>query len=89
MRYSHYCLPATGFGKDNFGVVLQLVKAAIGDHISWIDAFHLCGVSIGYTGLDTLHVRRVVLDHINECCLAVVLDCRRRDQRRSMQRIDQ
>ncbi len=76
-------------GEDNRRVVLQLVEAAVSDHIAGIDTFYLGSIPIGGTGPDTLHVCCVVLNHIDVRYLSVVLYRGRWDQGGPVQCIDQ
>ena len=74
---------------DDLGVVLQLLKAAVGDHVSGIDAVNLRHTAICNSRLDAAHMSDAVLNHVHERCLAVVLDGGGGDQRHPLQRIHQ
>ena len=64
------------FDDGDRGVVLQLVEAAVGDHVAGIDAVHLRYAAVGHSRLDAAHVRDVVLNHVHERGLAILLNGR-------------
>ena len=71
-----------GFGgNDDFGVVLQLVKTAVGQHVTGRDAGDFRDARVGDDGLNDAHVGDVVLDDVDEGGLAVVLNCGGGNQR--------
>src|ERR1700722_2395115 len=73
----------------NLRVVLELVEAAVGNHISGINSVHLREPVIGYASLDVLQMGDVVLNDVDKGCLAVLLNGRRRNQGNSFQRFYQ
>src|ERR1700722_11425202 len=73
----------------NLRVVLELVEATVGNNVSGINSFHLGEPVVGYSNLDVLQVRDVVLNYVDKRCLAVLLNRRRRNQGNSFERFHQ
>ena len=68
---------AGGFeADDNFRVVLQLIKAAVRQHIPGGHARDLRSSAVRHTRFNRAHMRGVVLQNINKRSLPVMLDCR-------------
>ena len=64
-----------GFGgNDDFGVVLQFIETAVGQHVAGGDTGDFGDAGIGNDRLNNAHVGDIVLNHVDEGCLAVVLD---------------
>src|ERR1700758_2368816 len=68
-----------------FGTVLQLFKAAVRDHLTWVQACHLGYAIVSDPRRYVVLLRSAVLDHPHESLRAVVLNRRCIDQRHIMQ----
>ncbi len=69
-----------GFRNDDFGVVLQLLEAAVGDDISGVESLHLGHSSLGDARFYVMDVGDVVLDEENIRLIPIVLDGRGGDE---------
>src|ERR1700733_13278197 len=76
-------------GDYNLRVVLQLVKAAVGYNIPGIDAFNGGLACIRDAGLDISDLGGIVLNDVDECGLAIMLNRRSRNQSDALQGVDQ
>ena len=76
-------------GDDDFCLVLQLVKAAVGYDIAGVDAGHLSGIAVGDAGLDGPHLGDIILQDVDKRCIAIVLYGGCRYQRDAMKGIDE
>jgi hypothetical protein len=74
---------------DDGDVVLQLIEAAVGYHVSGIDAVNLRETTVSDSWLYAPHMGGIVLNHVYERRLAILLDGRGRNQCHSLQRIHQ
>src|ERR1039458_5438961 len=72
-------------GNYDLRVGLQFLKAAVGNHVSRIDAFHRRLTGVRDPRLDVADLGRIVLDQIKKRRLPVVLNSGGRDQRDPIQ----
>src|SRR5271163_3695778 len=90
---SRGCASARGCGRllgnYDLGFVLQFLKAAVGNYISRIDAFDGGLARVGDAWFDVADLRRILLDQVDKCVLAVMLNRRTRNQRDPLQRLHQ
>src|ERR1700722_1732967 len=63
-------------GDDNLRVVLQLIKAAVCQHVPRGQTGDLCSPAVGHTRFNRAHMCGVVLQNIDKGSLPVMLDCR-------------
>src|SRR5208282_3399664 len=76
-------------GNYDLRVILQLVKTTVGYNVSRVDAGHRRVATVGDAGLDVANLGRVILNDIDECSLAIMLDGRRRNYRDTLQSVYQ
>src|SRR5271163_3678041 len=69
------------FGNDDLGVILQLVKTAVGYNITRVDAGNRRLAPIRYAGLDVTDLSGVILNEIDERNLAIMLNRRGGNER--------
>src|SRR5580704_1814775 len=74
-------------GNYDLRVVLQLLKAAGGNYVSWIDAFDGGLTGVRDARLDVADLCRIVLDQVDKSGLAVMLNGGGRNQRDPLQRL--
>jgi hypothetical protein len=55
-------------------IVLQLIEAAVGDNVSWVDAFNLCYTAVGDPRRYAAHVSEIILNQIDKRRLPVLLN---------------
>src|SRR5580658_1780764 len=72
-------------GNDDFRIVLQLVKAAVGNDVAWIDALDGGLAGIHNAWRDIADLGGVILDYVDKRGLAIMLNGRGRNQRDSLQ----
>src|SRR5580704_3843127 len=76
-------------GNYDLRIVLQLVKAAVGNHVRWIDTFDGGLTGIRDAWLDVADLGGIILDDVDKRGLAIMLNGRGRNQSDSLQGIHQ
>src|SRR5580704_9789964 len=74
---------------NNCSIFLQLVEAAVGDHVARIDTFHLRQTAVRDSRLYGVQMSDVILNHIHERCVGSLLSGGWWNQRHWLQRIYQ
>src|SRR5579863_961102 len=77
------------FGNCNLRIVLQFFKAAVSNNIPEVDAFDSSLPGVRDTWLDVANLSRAVLDEVDECSLAIMLNGGGRNQRDPLQSVHQ
>jgi hypothetical protein len=62
--------------RNHRNVVLQLIEAAVGDNVPGIDAVNLREPAVRNSRLYAAHMSEIVLNDVDERCLAVLLNGR-------------
>src|SRR5271156_1768581 len=76
-------------GNRDLRIVLQLVKAAVCNDVPGVDAFDSGLPGVRDTWLDVANLSRAILDEVNECGLAIMLNGGSRNQRDPLQSVHQ
>src|SRR5579859_1736065 len=77
------------FGNDDPGPVRQFLETAVGDHVSWIEPFHMGHVGLTDARFHVMNMRDTVLNEKDIRRVAVVLDGGGGDEYHILERVQE